>query len=45
MSAGSGTIAQIAHVVAVMMKNHSYGIRMGMPVSSGADGFRSGRDG
>jgi phospholipase C len=45
LPAGTDTIPQIEHIVALMMENHSYDNRIGMLFRPGADGFRIGRNG
>ena len=43
--AGRDTIPQLAHIVVLMMENHSYDNKLGMLGRPGADGFRLGPDG
>jgi hypothetical protein len=45
LSPGTDTIPKIAHIVVLMMENHSYDNKLGMLARAGADGLRLGPDG
>ncbi len=45
LAPGRDTIPQIAHVIVLVMENHSYDNKLGMLGRPGADGFTLGEDG
>src|SRR5260221_11335831 len=45
LPAGTNTIPNIAHIVVLMIENHSYDNKLGMLSRLGADGFQMGPQG